>query len=63
MKEMKCIDCGEGSFKAETAEEMMKVMMPHYMEAHKEMMAGQNEETREEWMKRFGEKWEEAEEI
>lgn len=57
---MSCIDCGEGSFSAETEEEMMKNMMPHYMEKHKEMMEGRSEESHADWMKRFKEKWEEA---
>jgi LPS sulfotransferase NodH len=62
MKTMKCLDCDE-KFKAETSEEMIKTMMPYYMEKHAEMMKGQNEETKEEWMKRFNKDWEEAEEI
>ena len=62
MKQMKCIDCHEGNFKAETSEEMMKAMMPHYMEKHKEMMAGNSKESKEEWMKRFNEEWDKTKE-
>jgi hypothetical protein len=62
MKEMKCLDCDQ-TFKAETPDEMMKVMMPHYMSVHSEMMKGQNEETKKEWMKRFNKDWEDAEEV
>jgi guanylate kinase len=62
MKEMKCLDCDE-MFKAETPEEMMMTMMPHYMEKHADMMKEQNEETKEEWMKRFNKAWEESEEL
>ena len=61
MKEMKCLDCAE-TFKAETSAEMMQTMMPHYIDAHKEMMEEQSDETKEEWMKRFNEEWEKAEE-
>lgn len=62
MKELKCLDCDE-KFKASSPEEMMKAMMPHYMESHKEMIEEQSEETKEEWMKRFHEGWEAAKEI
>jgi len=63
MKTMSCIDCGKGNFEAGTPEEMMQVMMPHYREAHAEMMAGQSKESHEEWMKRFHEAWESIEEL
>lgn len=62
MKQMKCLDCDE-TFKAETPEEMIQTMMPHYMSDHEDMMKRQNEETKEEWMKRFNKEWEEAEEV
>jgi hypothetical protein len=62
MKEMKCLDCEE-KFKAETPDEMMKAMMPHYMSNHAEMMAQGSKETKEEWMKRFNKEWEEVKEI
>ncbi len=59
---MKCLDCEE-SFEAETPDDMMKAMMPHYMGKHSEMMKGQNDESKADWMKRFQKEWEEAEEI
>lgn len=57
MKKMLCIDCKKVSFQAETSEQMMKEMMPHYMKAHPEIMSGKSKETREEWMKRFMKEW------
>lgn len=57
MKQMKCLDC-EKTFKAETPDEMMKTMMPHYMEDHKEIMEKGTEESKAEWMKKFNEEWE-----
>ena len=62
MKEMKCLDC-EKTFRAENPDEMMKTMMPHYMSDHKDIMAKGTEETKGEWMKKFHEDWEVAEEI
>lgn len=62
MKEMKCLDC-EKTFKANSPEEMMKTMMPHYMSDHKDIMDKGTEETKGEWMKNFNEDWESAEEI
>jgi len=62
MKEMKCLDCDE-TFKAESSEEMMKAMMPHYMSDHKELMAKGTEEDKKVWMGKFNKNWEEAEEI
>lgn len=61
MKEMKCLDCDE-RFKANSPEEMMKTMMPHYMKKHKEIMSGSAKESKEDWMKRFYSEWEKAEE-
>tara|TARA_Y100000310_G_scaffold297004_1_gene329696 strand:+ start:970 stop:1143 length:174 start_codon:yes stop_codon:yes gene_type:complete len=53
---MKCLDCEE-TFKAETPEEMMKAMMPHYMEKHKEIMEAGTEESKKEWMEKFHKIW------
>jgi len=61
MKEMKCPDC-EKTFEAETSDEMMKAMMPHYMSDHKEIMEAGTEESKEAWMKKFHEDWKEAKE-
>lgn len=62
MKEMKCLDC-EKTFTANSSEEMMKTMMPHYKEDHAEMMAKGTEETKKVWMEKFNEDWEKAEEV
>lgn len=59
MKEMSCLDCSE-MFEANSPDEMMKAMMPHYKEAHAEMMAGQSKESHEDWMKRFHKEWQAA---
>ena len=48
MKEMKCLDC-EKTFKANSSEEMMNEMMPHYMEDHAEMMKSGTEEDKKIW--------------
>jgi len=61
MKEMKCLDC-EKTFKAETSDEMLKILMPHYMSEHAEIMKGNTDESKKAWMERFGKEWEEAEE-
>jgi hypothetical protein len=61
MKEMKCLDCDE-MFEAETPEEMMEKMMPHYMSEHKEIMDKGTEESKAEWMKKFHKDWEVAKE-
>jgi len=61
MKEMKCPDCDE-KFEAESAEEMMNAMMPHYKEKHAEMMEKGTEEDKKKWMEKFHKDWEEAEE-
>lgn len=62
MKEMKCLDCDE-KFKANSPDEMMQTMMPHYKEAHAEMMAKGTEESKAVWMKKFHEDWEASEEV
>ena len=61
MKEMKCIDCDE-KFSTETKDEMMQKMMPHYKSDHKDIMESGTKEGKEEWMKKFGEAWDKAEE-
>jgi hypothetical protein len=62
MKEMKCLDC-EKTFRAETPDEMMKVMHPHYMEDHKDIVENGNEESRKVWMEKFNKEWEAAGEV
>jgi len=61
MKELKCLDCDE-TFEAETPQEMMQTMMPHYMEKHADIMANGTEEIKKVWMKQFYSNWEEAKE-
>jgi len=51
MKTLKCDLC-EVVAEGETFEEWMKALMPHYAEAHAEVMKGGNhtEENKEKWM-------------
>lgn len=62
MKKMTCLDCDK-EFVADTSENMMNTMHPHYMEDHKDMMEEGTEEKKKLWMEAFHKKWEEAEEI
>jgi len=62
MKEMRCLDCKK-TFKANSPEEMLLAMMPHYESDHAEMMKSGNERKRKEWMKKFYKNWEKAKEI
>lgn len=62
MKRIKCLDCDE-MFEVEAENTAMQTMTPHYIQAHQEMMQGQTEETKEDWMKRLHEEWESAEDI
>lgn len=62
MKEIKCLDCDE-TFKAETKEEALMIMRPHYMSNHKEMMENGSEESKDEWFERFNKEWASTEEI
>ena len=50
---MACIDCGAVEFEADTLREMLTLMMPHYFEAHQDIMSGQSATPRETWMQRF----------
>lgn len=59
---MKCLDCDE-KFRAESSDEMLQKMMPHYMEKHSEMMKNGSEESKKEWFERFALDWDNAEEI
>jgi len=62
MRKIKCLDCDhQFEIGADTQEEAMKEMMPHYMEVHKEMMENGTEESKKEWMTRFHEAWVHAE--
>ena len=44
---MKCLDC-EKTFKAETSDEMLKIMHPHYMSDHKDITEKGTEEDKKE---------------
>jgi len=57
MKKFKCPDCDE-MFESETSEEMLNILMPHYMEKYHEIMAKGTEESKAVWMKQFHEDWE-----
>ena len=61
MKTITCLDC-EVQFSGETKEELMKNMMPHYMEAHKDVMETGNEEKKQVWFAEFERRWNEASE-
>jgi 23S rRNA U2552 (ribose-2'-O)-methylase RlmE/FtsJ len=62
MKKMICLDCDK-EFQSQSKEDILNQMMPHYMEFHKEMIEGQNKESKNEWFSRFNKNWEEAEEV
>ena len=62
MKEFKCPDCDE-VFRSETSDEMMKILMPHYMEVHQEMMKNGTEEDKKVWFEKFNKDWEDTAEI
>jgi uncharacterized C2H2 Zn-finger protein len=62
MKEMKCPDCDK-IFKANSPDEMMKAMHPHYMEDHAEIVKNGDEEQRKAWMEKFNKDFEDAEEV
>jgi hypothetical protein len=51
MKTLKCDLC-DATANGETFEEWMKALMPHYMEAHAEVMkdANHSEEDKDKWM-------------
>lgn len=60
MKTITCLDC-DRQFSGESKEEVMQNMMPHYMEAHKDVMEAGNEEKKKEWFAEFQQRWEAAE--
>jgi len=62
MKEIKCLDCEE-TFKAESSDDAMQQMMPHYKSEHAEMMEKGTEEDRKVWFEKFNKDWEEAKEV
>ena len=48
-------------FEADTWQAMLVKMMPHYLEVHHDVIAGETELPREEWMARFMEAYRSAE--
>ena len=64
MKKFKCYDCDE-TFESKTSEEMLKLLMPHYMSEHTEIINEEDPtgEKKEAWMKKFNEDWEAVEEV
>ena len=61
MPTMACIDCGNVVFEGDTWQAMLVKMMPHYLEVHHDVIAGETELPREEWMARFMEAYRSAE--
>ena len=59
---MTCYDCDK-EFQAESGKEILDLMHPHYMESHKEIIEGADEEKKAVWMKQFNSDWEAAEEV
>ena len=61
MKELKCPDC-DRVFESETPQEMLKILQPHYMSEHQDVMKNGTEEKQKIWMEKFHKDWEEAKE-
>lgn len=61
MKTIKCYDC-EGSFEAETREEILNQLYKHYMEVHKEIITTADYTEKNRWMEQFEKDWATAEE-
>ena len=56
---MSCYDCDQ-TFSANSADEMLKVMYPHYMAEHKEIISTVDEAQKKVWMEKFYADWETA---
>jgi len=59
MKTITCLHCEE-QFSGETPEAVQMAMLPHYKEAHKEVINTVNEEGKKEWFAEFNRRWEAA---
>jgi uncharacterized protein with PIN domain len=59
MKTMSCYDCNQ-TFSANSADDMLKVMYPHYMAEHKEIISTVDEAQKKVWMEKFYADWETA---
>jgi predicted small metal-binding protein len=49
---MKCYDCDQ-TFSANSADEILKAMYPHYRAEHKEIISSVDEDAKKIWMERF----------
>jgi hypothetical protein len=59
MKKITCLDC-EQQFAGETPEEVMELMMMHYMANHHDLLDVEAEEPREGWFMEFNQRWDAA---
>ena len=53
MPRMACMDCGAVVYEADSLREMLVKMMPHYLEAHRDVVSGTCLQPRSTWMARF----------
>lgn len=53
MPTMACIDCGAVHVEAASWQAMLVKMMPHYFEAHHDIIAGHRDHPKGAWMERF----------
>lgn len=60
LKTFKCYDC-EGSFQAQTREEILDILYDHYMKEHTAIITGASAEEKKAWMERFEKDWAAAE--
>ena len=61
MKHIMCPEEGcDYTVEAESMQDAMMKLMPHYKEAHAEMMAKGTEETKKIWMANFQKQWDET---
>lgn len=54
---MTCYNCDK-TFTAATADDILQLMYPHYMEAHHEIITTVDEAGKKAWMERFYADWE-----
>ncbi len=61
MPTMACIDCGAVLIEAPSWQAMLVKMMPHYLEAHHDVISGHSHHPKGAWMERFMAAYEAAE--
>lgn len=61
MKTINCQHCAE-SFTGETKVAIQMAMLPHYKEAHPDVMSGLSAGDKQSWMEEFDRRWEAARE-